>query len=188
MLVMKNIRLKSEEALTLRLKKEGIEYWQEAMRFVQHLPYGRNVNRTDFLAVIHQRKGTCSSKHALLYQVALDNDIPNVHLILGIYKMNGINTPKVSSVLQNYGLEYLPEAHCYLEVEGEKIDLTSPSAAYHNFAKDVLEEQRIEPKQVGDFKVNYHKAYCKRWMKERHLSHSFDALWSIREQCILALS
>ncbi len=51
------------------------------------------------------------------------NSLP-VALVLGVYEMDGANTPGVAAVLRDHGLRCVPEAHCYLAHEGARVDLT----------------------------------------------------------------
>ena len=44
------------------------------------------------------------------------NNIPNIKLILGMYKMRTTNTPKIGTTLSEHQLDYMPEAHCYLKI------------------------------------------------------------------------
>lgn len=79
--------------------------WQETINLVKHIPYGRNSNRTNFSLVISENKGTCSSKHAFLKDFAIKNKIPNVQLIIGIYKMNELNT-NIGTTLSDNNISY----------------------------------------------------------------------------------
>ena len=51
------------------------------------------------------------------------NSLP-VALVLGVFEMEGANTPGVGAVLRDHGLRCVPEAHCYLAHEGARVDLT----------------------------------------------------------------
>jgi hypothetical protein len=69
-------------------------------------------------------------------------------LVLGIYEMSGRNTPVVGGVLAKYGLTSLPEAHCYLRVATDRIDLTEASCRIA--AKPISEffyEKDLEPEK-----------------------------------------
>ena len=90
--------------------------FQETINFVKQIPYGRNSNREDFSLVISENKGTCSSKHAYLKDFADKNNIPNVQLFIGIYKMNEQNT-KIGSILSDNFLDFIPEAHVFESME-----------------------------------------------------------------------
>lgn len=76
----------------------------ETIDFVKQIPYGRNANREDFSLVISENKGTCSSKHAYLKDFATKNNIPNVQLITGMYKINEQNT-KIGTILSENNLD-----------------------------------------------------------------------------------
>jgi sialic acid synthase SpsE len=161
--------------------------WQETINFVKQIPYGRNANREDFSLVISENKGTCSSKHAFLKDFANKNNIPNVQLIIGIYKMNEQNT-NIGSLLSDNNLEYIPEAHCYLKIEKNTLDVTTNESNFEKIKADLLEEIEIEPYQVADFKINYHQNYIRNWLFETNSKISFDQVWRVRELCIEKLS
>ena len=161
--------------------------WIETLNFVRHIPYGRNSNRKDFSLVISENRGTCSSKHAYLKDFALKNNIPNVKLLVGIYKMNEQNT-KIGKILSDNKLSFIPEAHCYLKIDNEIIDVTSKDADIDKIKADLVQEIEIEPYQVSDFKVNYHQNYIKNWITETNSKFTFDEIWEIREKCIELLS
>ncbi|WP_395076577.1 hypothetical protein [Flavobacterium sp.] len=157
--------------------------WKETLNFIKQIPYGRNSNRKDFSLVISENKGTCSSKHAYLKDFANKNNIPNVQLIIGMYKMNEQNT-KIGSLLLDNNLEYIPEAHCYLKIDGKIVDVTSKESDFDKIKTDLLEEIEIESYQVSDFKVNYHQNYIKNWLVETNSKFTFEEIWKIREQCV----
>ncbi|GEJ35305.1 conserved hypothetical protein [Flavobacterium psychrophilum] len=161
--------------------------WQETINFVKQIPYGRNANREDFSLVISENKGTCSSKHAYLKDFASKNNIPNVQLIIGIYKMNEANT-NIGKILSNNTIDYIPEAHCYLKIDGKTVDVTSKDADFEKIKSDLLQEIEIEPYQVANFKVKYHQEFIKNWLTESNTAFSFEKIWEIREKCIQKLS
>jgi hypothetical protein len=136
---------------------------------------------------LREGKGTCSSKHSFLKKVADVNQIENVKLILGMYKMNHVNTPGIQSTISENGLAYIPEAHCYLKLNNRRFDITTENANIENLIPDILLEIEIEPEQVSTFKVEFHKNYLKKWLAENSIDLSCDKLWKIREKCIQKL-
>lgn len=177
----------SIDNLTSLVKEKGMNNWSELIEFTQKLTYGRNENREDFSLVMKENKGTCSSKHAFLKKIAELNNFENVKLILGMYRMNNVNTPKIGDSILKHQLEYIPEAHCYLKLNNKRIDITNSNSDIENLIGDILEEIEIEPEQVNTFKVDYHKKYLQHWMNENEIKMSFEELWKIREDCIKKL-
>jgi len=161
--------------------------FEEIINIVKNLPYGRNSNRHDFSLVLMEKKGSCSSKHAFLKEFADKNNIKNVQLYIGIYKMNESNT-NIGSILSENKISYIPEAHCYLKIDNQYIDATSPNADFEKLRNDIMEEIEIEPYQVADFKVEFHQKFIKNWIVETNQIKSFDEIWEIREKCIQLLS
>lgn len=176
--------LTSQDILTQSIIKLDIKTWPQLCNHVKDLPYGRNKNRFDFDLVITEAKGSCSSKHALLKKVADINKIPNIKLILGIYKMDNINTPNIGFALSENNIDFLPEAHCYLKINNKRIDYTSKESNISLIENNILEEVEITPDQVVDFKVTYHKEYLNNWLKSSSINFDFNQIWLIREQCI----
>lgn len=180
--------LNSEDSLTQLITSKNIYDWTNLLNYVRALPYGRNKNREDLSLVWKEQKGTCSSKHAFLKYVADLNTIPNIELILGLYKMNQDNTPKIGNVLVEQRLAYIPEAHCYLKIDGHRLDFTSEHSDFSKIKNDIILETSILPSQVSAYKVGFHKAYLKGWIKSENIPFSFDEIWKLREQCIENLS
>ncbi|HEU4497640.1 MAG TPA: VOC family protein [Flavobacterium sp.] len=180
--------LASGQHLTALSASFGITEWKELLQFVRQLPYGRNSNRIDLSLVLTENKGTCSSKHAFLKKVAEENNIQGIELIMGIFKMTELNVPKIGKVLSENKISYLPEAHCYLKINGMPFDFTSSDSLYEKIKNDILEEVEIEPYQVSEYKIEYHKNYLKNWLASADVNITFERLWEIREKCIRNLS
>src|SRR5690242_11985172 len=89
--------------ITAQFVALGIANFRSAARFVHQLRYGRNADRADFRLVLSERRGTCSTKHALLAKLAIEQQL-EVDLTLGIYEMSESNTPGVGAVLDKYGM------------------------------------------------------------------------------------
>jgi hypothetical protein len=164
----------------------GVHDYREAAQYIHPLPYGRNSNSAAPLIVIQEGRGTCSTKHALLCRLALEQNL-NVAMMVGIYQMNERNTPGVGAVLQKYGLVSLPEAHCYLRAFGKRIDVTREVGPSEPIAQFIHEEE-ITPDQIGAYKTNLHRHFLRHWMEKERPATTLEDLWSIREQCIAALS
>ncbi|MFT4771884.1 MAG: hypothetical protein ACJAZC_001369 [Cryomorphaceae bacterium] len=178
----------SQDELTISLHSIGISTWNQLTTYISKLPYGRNENREDVSLVLSEKKGTCSSKHALLKELADFNNVPDVKLILGIYKMNRANTPGIGAALEDHSITYIPEAHCYLKVKGNRFDFTSKSSNLKLIEKDILKELEISPDQAALFKISYHKSFIKEWLEETKFDFAFDDIWRVREECIHALT
>lgn len=167
----------------------GISDLREAARWIQSLRYGRNAHPESPLTVLDERCGTCSTKHSLMQRLAHEQNIL-MALTVGIYEMSEQNTPGVGLVLGRFGLFSLPEAHCYLRRRGKRIDLTGlPNAPHREPIQRFLLEETIEPDEITDYKVWLHRRFLASW-SDGHQCRGYtpQQLWSIREECILALS
>ena len=183
------VPLQSLGPIAAELLARSIADFRAAGRYLHHLPYGRNSDRSDFRLVLPEGRGTCSTKHALLAELARGQNLPLV-LTLGIYEMYERNTPGVGVVLDRYGLPYLPEAHCYLRYEGTRIDITRSGTEPSEPIGSFLSEEAIVPTQIGDYKVDFHKKFLRSWLTNTSVAgnRSFAEVWKIREECIAALA
>lgn len=168
----------------------GVTDFRAAGRYLQVLPYGRTADRADFNTVLREGKGTCSTKHALLAEIAREQEL-EIALTLGIYEMHERNTPGVGAVLTRYGFASIPEAHCYLTYQKLRIDITRSGADPAESITQFLHEEVIVPEQIGDYKIKLHREFMQRWINS-HMEllggRSFEEVWQIREECIAALA
>ena len=169
-------------------KENGINTFDSACEWVRALPYRRNTTKEDKLIVLKESCGTCSSKHELIKRLAEENDIKECKLVLCIFKMSAINTPKIRAVLEDYDLDFFPEAHIYVTINGVVNDLTFPENPELLYLNDVLFTEEISADQILTYKVEKHQAFMKEWIGENRVLYSFEELWGIRERCIEVLS
>jgi hypothetical protein len=178
--------ISGNSALCEEIRSLGFESFERLAEHVRKLPYGRTANSGDPLAVLRQGCGTCSAKHQFLATVAQDCGHSEVQLIVGIYEMSEENTPGVGTVLNAASLTSIPEAHCYLSVEGERFDYTGLSAGSSSPFAALLAEYTVSPTSLSHAKVELHKRAIAAWAKDRSISK--EAAWATREACIAALA
>lgn len=183
------ISLRNAGEITRAFIELGVSDLRAATRLVQSLPYARNSRPDSPLVVLDEKCGTCSTKHALIQLLANEQNIP-MALIVGIYEMSTQNTPGVSEVLKRFRISSIPEAHCYLRFRGRRIDLTGlPHTGHQEPIQRFLLEETIEPNEINDYKVWLHKRILESWStRPPSMQYTTLELWSIREECIQALS
>lgn len=162
----------------------NIRDFHAACKYISNLPYKRNLDKNNIQCVFNDLGGTCSTKHAVLRKLALENKHPEIRLILGIFKMDSEYTFKIKNTLQKFNLNYIPEAHNYLKIEDEYFDFTKPDSHYNQVKNKLLIEKEIECDEITSVKVSFHKDFLMRWIAEENIPYSLDEIWKIREQCI----
>ncbi|TDS53828.1 hypothetical protein [Myroides indicus] len=184
-----NFRIENNGVISKEFIKLGIADFESACQYISLLPYRRNTDKNDILCILKDKGGTCSTKHAVLRKLALENKLDGIKLILGIFKMDGTYDKRISKTLTKAGLAFIPEAHIYLKINNIYIDVTTPESNYETEIKPrLLKEQQIEYNQITDYKVHIHRGFLKKWVKTQPgLNYTVDEIWKIREQCILDL-
>lgn len=178
-----NIQIQPKGKISQLCLERGMRYLQDVITHLRDLPYGRISDKRRPELVLHEGRGTCTAKHALLVQLAFENNIRGMRLALCTYNMTETSHPEVKSVLRYYGLTSIPEARCFIQINNSIYNLVGKRNAFH---PEIITEIEIAPVQIATFKKRYHKNYIENWLQiERmHKRWSPDQIWSIREECI----
>ena len=183
-----NFPLKSNKIISGKFQELEISDFHSASIFIKNLPYKRNSDKENSINVFQDLGGTCSTKHALLKNLASENNITELRLMLGIFRMNQFNTPKISNVLEKYKVKEMPEAHNYLKFQNEILDCTRKNSSSEDFIDDLLLEIEIQTSQITDFKIQYHQKFLANYLQENpQIPYSLSEFWEIREECIATL-
>jgi len=182
-----NRPLSIDGPVTRLFRTAGVDDFVGAARHLLKLPYGRIADRNKFWLVLEEGRGTCTTKHALLAELAREQNI-DVRLMLGIYEMSERNTPGVGRVLSAYGLTCIPEAHCYLYYDGGRLDITGVPTGAEPIGR-FLHEEPIAVDQIGAYKNDLHRRFLRDWIVRTDAVQglSVEEVWRIREECIAAL-
>lgn len=184
---LKQVQLPAGFPLAQVFLDKGISNFYDAMMYVHQLPYRRNSRLGNYQLVLEEACGTCSTKHALIRQLASEVGV-NLSLKVGILLMTEKIMPKLKNVLKEYGLHGVPEAHCYLQYNDQRFDLTFPDIISYPKARDFLLEKEVNADEVGEDKVKFHQNFLRKWLLKENLDIPFERLWECREKCIDALS
>lgn len=175
-------------SVSAAFRKHGVDHFSEALEWTHQLPYSRNSDRADYTLIFSEGCGTCSTKHAALAALCRENGI-EAQLQVAICKLDTELDPNVASFLDELGVGFFPEAHCYLRYADRDIDATFPDQLPTLKAK-VLQSFPIEPEQIGQHKLTLHHEFLAYWLVEQKLDKrfTFDEVWRLREEWIASLS
>jgi len=172
-------------SLCKHVVSQGFNDFSQLTAYIRSLPYDRNNDIDDPGCVLHEQRGTCSSKHRLLALVAHDCGHPEVQLTVGIYAMSEQNTPGVGAVLAQHTFTSIPEAHCYLTVEGDRFDFTGLLPGRSSPFDALISEHLVSPGVLPEIKRDLHLRALAGW--SHGVGISLASAWAIREACIAAL-
>lgn len=164
----------------------NLDTFQKAVQHVHQLPYRRNSER-NYRRVLPEKCGVCSTKNALITKLAQEQNI-DMQLMLAILNMTPTNMPKLANILTQHQLPYLPEAHNYLFYQNQRPDITFPDQLRRLSPRAVHLEHAIDPDDIGDYKIQFHEKYLRKWLQEENLPYTLEEMLKIREACIEALS
>ncbi len=183
-----NFNLTKESIVSKTFLEAGYTTFYAAIKAVQSLPYGRMEDPTNLASILRDGKATCSTKHAALKTICEENNIHGLHLMMCIYPMHENNTSGVGTVLKKYNLPYIIEAHTYLSYNEERYDYTFAKKSRMRWVDEILIETEIDTDQITHYKNSYHKEVLADWIKRDKIPYTLEEIWSIREECITAIS
>jgi len=101
----------------------GCSDYHAACRWLHSLPYGHNSRNTDSGVLFEEMRGTCTTKHGVAAELALELGIPVLKYLV-FYRLDGSIRQGAEEILSSYNIEYVPTTHCVLGQAGQFIDLT----------------------------------------------------------------
>ena len=111
-----------------------------------NLLISEGTNYEDKMIFFKEKKGSCTSKHAVIAGLAQELNIP-LYKHVCVYKFTEEITTGVNEILNKYGIPYVPMAHCFLVYEKFKFDLTEGN---NNGKKKPIDEY-IHSERVDSF-------------------------------------
>jgi len=181
-----NFELNISTPMSALMVDFDISDFHSLIDYVKNLNYGKNEIVDDLTAVIKEKRGDSSTKHALLVQTARENERPDIQLALGFFEMSVKTHPEIKDVLEHNNLRSIPEAYNYILYENDRFDFTKNENGLESPFETIKNEMTILPNQIIDFKEHFHRFFIINWLKEGQLGLEFDTdkIWEIREACL----
>lgn len=151
----------------------GVRTFHDACRHVHGMPYGYNSDRDDPMMLFKEGKGSCTTKHAVIANLARELGLP-VEKEIGVYAMTEDLVTGTDSILKRYDLPYIPMIHCFLAGDGVRVDLTEGN---HNGKNRSIEEflhtERVIPDiSAKDEYLRYRTALKEKILPRPELRHA----------------
>ena len=129
--------------------KLNIHTFLDAACYVHKMPYGYNLDRDDLMILFKEKKGTCTTKHAVIGTLSTELGLP-IYKTIGIYAMTETIVSGTEKILRSYRLPFIPMVHCYLTYDGIRVDLTEGNDNGKNCAiESFLHTQKVPPNISG---------------------------------------
>jgi hypothetical protein len=123
----------------------GINSFKQACEYVSTIEYEYNSNYDDKLIFFKEKKGTCTSKHAVIAGLAEELNIP-LYKYVCVYKFTEEISTGANEILKKYDIPYVPMVHCFLVYENLRFDLTEGNCNGKNSSiEDCMYEVKVDP-------------------------------------------
>lgn len=159
--VLPNITLKLNGPVSQAYREQGVKTFHAACQWTQDLPYGHNSNNEDSLILFVEQKGTCTTKHGAIARLAAEHTLP-VHKNLGFYRLTDEIVTGVEALIAPYGLEFIPQIHCFLAYENCRVDLTAGNC---NGKNQTIEDYDFVVPVAPDISRQQHQAIYRDYLE-----------------------
>ena len=172
--------------LSDHFREQQMTTFYEVVKYLESLPYDRLNDPRNYASVLTRGRGTFTARHAILVQLANEQQIAHLTLALCVYDLAGRQWTEVGSVLRRHGLDSLPEVCGCIRHEQGFYSLEETTMAKQGIVSAV----EIAPLQIGNFKRRYHSNYLANWIALENMGSTWSvaALWAVRNECLEALA
>jgi len=137
--------IKSGGELSRKFLELGIKSFKQACEYVNKTEYGYNSDYDDKLIFFKEKKGTCTSKHAVIAGLAEELNIP-LYKHVGVYKFTEEISTGANEILKKYNIPYIPMIHCFLVYRNLRFDLTEGNSNGKNTPiNELIFEEEVDP-------------------------------------------
>ncbi|MBD2231664.1 hypothetical protein [Phormidium tenue] len=153
--VLPDVMLQANGPIAEKFLQQGLKTFHEACRWTKKLPYAANSNSENSLILFEEGYGSCTAKHGAIARLAQEHSLP-VHKNLGFYRLDDEIVTGVNALLQPYGLDFIPQIHCFLVYEDCWVDLTEGNC---NGKNKTIEDYDFVLQVAPDLSQAQHQAY-----------------------------
>lgn len=155
----------SERKVSSFFKERGINYFKSAVAFIQ----SDLESLDDCLKLVVEDSNnsmtTVAKFHSVLAQLAVENNISEVELVVGIFIVNAISFPELADYFSSKSYANLALSTCYFVIDGERIDFYKGNDFLNKISKRFVREQRVDPHQAKEWKEKIYEDYIGKWLK-----------------------
>jgi hypothetical protein len=159
--VLPKVPLQNRGPVAKKYLQQGLKTFHDACQWTKDLPYGSNSNNEDSLILFEEGHGTCTTKHGAIARLAQEHNLP-VDKHLGFYRLNDEIVTGVDPLLAPYGLDFIPQIHCFLVYDDCRIDLTEGNC---NGKNKTIEDYDFVVQVEPDLSHEQHQAYYREYLQ-----------------------
>lgn len=131
--------------ISKKILELGIKSFKDACDYVHNIEYGYNSNYDDKMILFKEKKGTCTTKHAVIAGLAEELNIP-LFKNVGVYKFTEEISTGVNNILKKYNVPYVPMIHCFLVYDKCRFDLTEGNMyGEKKSIEEFIHIEKVEP-------------------------------------------
>lgn len=159
-----NFELIASEKLTKLFIQNEITDFSNAIRYLNE----SKTNIKPFLDLVVEDVPQTMTKtaqiHAVLAALAVDNQRPEIELMMGIFLIDVNTFPEFESYFNSTPFQTIALTTSYLKIDGQRFDFSSKKPVLERINKKIVREQRMDPHQSKEWKEKIYEDYIQKWL------------------------
>jgi len=156
--------LLSDEKLSLAFKTIKLNTFQSAAYYLRS-----STSIDNFLNLVvddsSQSMTKTSKTHAVLATLAVENQIDEVELMMGIFLIDELTFPELKNYFSDKNYKTIALTTSYLNINGNRFDFSTDASILDRIANKIVREQRMDPHQSKEWKEKIYEDYIQKWLK-----------------------
>ena len=163
--VLPNPLIDSAGIVSQQFRQLNLTTFHQACYWVKNIPYGSNSSNDDSSIVFAEKKATCTNKHGIISRLAEELDL-EIYKNLGFYRLDDAIVTGVNAIVEPYGLNFIPQIHCFLEYKNYRVDLTEGNC---NGKNKTIEDYDFVVRVKPDLARQEHEIYYLEYLEKYFL-------------------
>ena len=176
-----NFEILSNKPISTYLKSKNIHDFKSTVTFLKSTPSELNLTQDFVVKDLEETMSTSSKIHAVLADLAVENDINEVELMMGIFLVDQTTFPELENYFADKPYSSIALTTSYLKVNDKRIDFSTEKPIIERISSKIIREQRMDPHQSKEWKEKIYEDYIQKWLKRNpYISHPINEI--LREE------
>ena len=160
-----NFEILSNGPISSYLKNKKVNDFKSTIIFLKSNP----IELKDLQEIVvkdeEETMSITSKIHAVLATLAVENEIKEIELMMGIFLVDQNAFPELENYFKDKDYTNIALTTSYLKFNNKRIDFSSSKQILETIAPKIVREQRMDPHQSKEWKEKIYEDYIQKWLK-----------------------
>lgn len=160
-----NFEILSNGPISSYLKNKKVNDFKSTIIFLKSNPIELKDLQEIVVKDVEETMSITSKIHAVLATLAVENEIEEIELMMGIFLVNQNIFPELENYFKDKDYSNIALTTSYLKISDKRIDFSSSKQILEKITSKIIREQRMDPHQSKEWKEKIYEDYIHKWFK-----------------------